>query len=123
LIKKGKSKKAKKGGSETDAPKQDAPKKREGKKKVQDILDKGKGKMSEASVLVPAKGQEKTPQLISKLMGDAIRIGGGDSSSNGQRVKTMAKRRPHTSEVERGNETVKRPKHTEIKSVVTGSCG
>lgn len=52
---KGKSKTAKKGGSEIDVQKWDAPKKGKrkksnapdkGKKKVQDLPDKGKGKMS-----------------------------------------------------------------------------
>lgn len=103
--KKGKSKMKKNSGAETVAPKQDAPKKEKekkqgtpdkGKKKLQGLLDKGKGKMPKASMRVPTKGHEKTLQLVSKLMGDAIRVGGGDSRSNGQRVKTMAKKRPRT---------------------------
>jgi hypothetical protein len=47
-------------------------------------------------------------------MGNAIRAGGGDSRSNDQRVKTMAKKRPCTPKVGRGDEAVKRPKHADV---------
>jgi hypothetical protein len=121
--KKGKSKTKKKSGANTAAPKQDAPKNgkekkqvtpNEGKKKVQGLSDKGKGKMPEAFVRVPNKDQEKTLRPISKLMGDAIRVRGGDSQGNGQRVKTMAKKRPHTPEAGGGDEAAKRPKHCDV---------
>jgi hypothetical protein len=127
--KKGKSKTAKKGQSETDALKRDAPKKGKGKKsnasdkgkkKVQDLADKGKGKMSKASVRVPAKDQEKTPQPNNKLMGVAIKIKGGDSWGNGQRVKMMAKKRPRTLEAGGGDEVAKRPKHADINQHLRG---
>lgn len=47
-------------------------------------------------------------------MGDAIRIRGGDSRGNGQRVKTMAKKRPRTLKIGGGDEAAKRPKHADI---------
>jgi hypothetical protein len=121
--KKGKSKMKKKSGVETAAPKQDAPKKGKekkqgaldkGKKKVQGFPDKGKGKMPRDSVRVPTKDQKKTLQPVSKLMGDTLRAGGGDFRRNGQRVKTMAKKRPHTPEAGGGDEAAKRPKHANV---------
>lgn len=86
--KKGKSTTKKMGGSETTAPRQDAPKK--GKEKKQGAPDKGRGKMSEAPWRPSAKDQEKSLQPTNKLMGDAIRSGSGDSPDKGPRVKIVA---------------------------------
>jgi hypothetical protein len=47
-------------------------------------------------------------------MGVAIRARGGDSRGNGQRVKTMAKKRPRTPEEGGGDEASKRPKHANV---------
>jgi hypothetical protein len=70
--------------------------------------------MPEVSERVPNKDQWKTPQSDNKWMGDAIKAGDDGSQGNDWRIKTVAKRKPHTPEAGGANEVAKRPKLDDI---------
>jgi hypothetical protein len=91
------SRRHKKSGIEPTNQEKNAPKK--GKEKTKpSAMDKGKGKVTEASKPASGKDQRDASRSGNKLMGNAIRVEVGVTRGPSPMVKTTAQKRPRTPE-------------------------